>query len=351
MAKERSPEPAPSPGESRERNDEATHAAAALWPGGGEPYWNLFQAVNDGVCLHEVVFKAQTPVDYRILDINPKYETLTGITRLTAVGALASRLYGCDPPPYLDLYSQVARTGEPVTFEDYFAPLDKHFLISVCALGPGRFATVFQDVTHLKKVEEALRESEERFRTLYYTTPDAVNVNRLDDGLYVDINQGFTRITGYLREEVIGKTSIELGIWKVPADRLKLVEELRGHGFCDRLETEFVMKGGRTIYGAMSAKVISFQGVPHIISITRDITVQTRLAQDKERLIGELKTALSEVKALQGLIPICANCKKVRDDQGYWNQIEAYISAHSAAQFTHGICPDCVKILYPELGK
>jgi len=69
---------------------------------------------------------------------------------------------------------------------------------------------------------------------------------------------------------------------------------------------------------------------------------------EKDNLIVELKDALRKVKTLSGLLPICASCKKIRDDNGYWNQIESYIKTHSEAEFTHGICPECMKKLYPE---
>ena len=73
-------------------------------------------------------------------------------------------------------------------------------------------------------------------------------------------------------------------------------------------------------------------------------------AREKEReiLILDLTEAIIEVKKLSGMLPICASCKKIRDDKGYWSQIESYIGAHSEAKFTHGICPDCAKKLYPE---
>lgn len=70
---------------------------------------------------------------------------------------------------------------------------------------------------------------------------------------------------------------------------------------------------------------------------------------ERESLIEELKEALAKVKTLSGLIPICASCKKVRDDQGYWQQVETYVREHSDAEFTHGICPDCARKLYPDL--
>jgi YesN/AraC family two-component response regulator len=68
---------------------------------------------------------------------------------------------------------------------------------------------------------------------------------------------------------------------------------------------------------------------------------------EQKKLIKELQDALQNIKTLQGLIPICASCKKIRDDKGYWNQIEAYISEHSSAEFSHGICPECAKKIYP----
>jgi CHASE1-domain containing sensor protein len=75
-----------------------------------------------------------------------------------------------------------------------------------------------------------------------------------------------------------------------------------------------------------------------------------RHSAERERLIAELQSALSEVKTLKGFIPICASCKKIRDDQGYWNQIESYIQAHSNATFSHGLCPECTKKYFPEFG-
>lgn len=73
-----------------------------------------------------------------------------------------------------------------------------------------------------------------------------------------------------------------------------------------------------------------------------------RAQQERERLISELREALAKVKNLSGLLPMCASCKKIRDDKGYWNQLEAYIRDHSEADFSHGICPECAKKLYPE---
>ncbi|MCK4448154.1 MAG: GAF domain-containing protein [Candidatus Marinimicrobia bacterium] len=86
-----------------------------------------------------------------------------------------------------------------------------------------------------------------------------------------------------------------------------------------------------------------------IISEQVALAIQYKRAEEgKEKLINDLQKALSDVKRLSGLIPICANCKKIRDDKGYWADVEKYISERSDVDFTHGICPDCTKKLYPD---
>ncbi len=90
---------------------------------------------------------------------------------------------------------------------------------------------------------------------------------------------------------------------------------------------------------------------PLLFRVIRYSIERQRLENERQRLVKELKEALSKVKVLSGLVPICANCKNIRDDEGFWNHIEVYLQSHSSIEFTHGICPTCVRKLYPELGK
>jgi hypothetical protein len=83
-------------------------------------------------------------------------------------------------------------------------------------------------------------------------------------------------------------------------------------------------------------------------ALKKEIAQRTLAEKERETLISELREALARVKTLSGLLPICAGCKKIRDDAGYWNRIEDYICKHSGAEFTHGLCPECAKRLYPE---
>lgn len=83
--------------------------------------------------------------------------------------------------------------------------------------------------------------------------------------------------------------------------------------------------------------------------VLRDVSLQRIVEEERDRLIAELQSALAEVKTLSGLLPICASCKKIRDDKGYWQTLEKYLQEHSDAQFSHGICDDCIDKLYPDL--
>ena len=89
--------------------------------------------------------------------------------------------------------------------------------------------------------------------------------------------------------------------------------------------------------------------VSGLIGAILDITERKRADEEREKYISELQQAMSKIKTLSGLLPICASCKKIRDDKGYWNQIESFIRDHSEAEFSHGICPECAKKLYPDI--
>jgi hypothetical protein len=102
---------------------------------------------------------------------------------------------------------------------------------------------------------------------------------------------------------------------------------------------------------AVLALGVFLTSVVNFVKENRMVSERNRAQEERERLIVELQDALAEVRTLSGLLPICASCKKIRDDQGYWNQIEDYVSSHSQATFSHGICPECAKKLYPEYYK
>ena len=156
------------------------------------------------------------------------------------------------------------------------------------------FAKLTSTILKRKQAEEKLFSSEEKFRKAFITSPDSVNINQLEDGTYILINKGFTKITGYTEEDVIGKTSIELNIWTNPDDRVKLVNGLKEKGEVENLETTFLMKNGSIREGIMSATIIDLDGMPHVLSITRDVTerkhaeIALKVSENRYRELIEL---------------------------------------------------------------
>ena len=120
---------------------------------------------------------------------------------------------------------------------------------------------------------KSLRQSEERFRAAFRTSPDSIAISGLSDGRYIDINDGFTTMLGYDRDAVIGRTSEDLKIWDDPGDRQTLVQELKAKGVVNNMEVRLAAKGGIVKTGLMSASLFDYHGAPHVLSVTRDVTV------------------------------------------------------------------------------
>ena len=130
---------------------------------------------------------------------------------------------------------------------------------------------LYREIAERKLAQETLRESEEKFRLAFRTSPDSMNLNRLSDGMYLDISDSFTKIMGYTPDDVIGKSSVELNIWQDAEDRERLVAGLKSAGFVENLEAKFLGRNGRIITGLMSACVLRIKQEDVILSITRDI--------------------------------------------------------------------------------
>ena len=154
-----------------------------------------------------------------------------------------------------------------------------------------------KEISGLRQEEEKIRKSEEKFRIAYMTNPDLININRLSDGMYISINDGFTRILGYTEEDAIGRTSLDMNIWVNPEERIDLVNTLKAKGEIKNFETKFLSKDGNIVNGIMSSSLIDLDGVPHILSIIKDVTIHKRAeeALAKEQfLINALMNNLSD---------------------------------------------------------
>jgi len=212
---------------------------------------------------------------------------------------------------------------------------------------PTGVIAVARDITERKQIEEALRESEEKYRDLVENINDIIYA--VDEhGVMTYVSPVIESFIGYSPPEVIGRSFIEF-IYPEDLQRIRKSFQrlLSGHGEAN--EYRVLTKSGEIRWMRTSSqpvfigdRVIGVQGV------LADITERKRAEEEREQLVLELQDTLAKVKILSGLLPICASCKKIRDDEGYWNQLETYIQEHSQAEFSHGICPECAKKLYPE---
>ncbi len=174
--------------------------------------------------------------------------------------------------------------------EVFFADINSSF---VKIKGKRFLLSIFFFITRRMQIENELKDAKERFELIFNTSPDAILITRIHDGYYIDSNETFTKYTGYTREDLKGKSTLDINIWNNPNDREKLMLEMQEKGFCQNLELVVRNKNGTTRTIIMSAEIIPLHGTPHLLSISRDITdlkeIEKRVKQseDKYRLITE----------------------------------------------------------------
>jgi PAS domain S-box-containing protein len=202
-------------------------------------------------------------------------------------------------------------------------------------------------ITELKR----MKRREERYRTLLDDSSDPIFAfNR--EGEYLYVNRIFTECVGNCPpEDVIGKTLWDLFPKEEADHRFAVVKGV----FESRTPVNIEVQSPNTeevTYHLTTAKpIFDANGeVSYVICIAKDITEHKLRESALNQRTKELEIALKEVKELQGIVPICSYCKKTRDDEGYWSSVEVYISNHTGAELTHGICPDCLPQVYKEAG-
>ncbi len=259
-----------------------------------ERYRTLFYGMLDGVyrSTHEGRFVDVNPAMIKMFGFGSKEEMLAVDIRNELYFSPEERVSptGDIDQETTDIYRMRRKDGSEIWVEDH-----------------GRFVKdeqgnilyhegIVRDITDRLASERALRESEEKFSRAFHTSPDSVNLNRLSDGLFLEINQGFTQLTGYTAEDVQGKTSFDVNIWANLEERARLVQGLREHGLVSNIEAQFRLKDGAVKTGLISATIIVLNGEPCILSITRDIS-ERKLAEEtlresewRNKIISELTT-------------------------------------------------------------
>jgi len=210
--------------------------------------------------------------------------------------------------------------------------------------------SIGQDITERKRVVEALREKEAFLSTLMNAIPIPV-FYKDRAGRYLGFNKAFETFFGETRERLIGKSVFEIN----PPELAKIYHATDMELFEDKgvQQYESQVKDVRGVLRDVIFHKSVFTNnkgaVSGLIGAVLDITERKRAEQEREKLISDLQENLQKVKQLSGMLPICSYCKKIRDDKGYWNQIESYIGKHSETEFSHGICPECAKKYFPDM--
>jgi PAS domain S-box-containing protein len=210
-----------------------------------------------------------------------------------------------------------------------------------------------EDITRQKTTESALAETQTQLQQLMLAAYDAMIIINENSGIQL-WNQAATRIFGYSTEEASGKDLMELIIpERNRAEQMSIREQIlrsRRYDLVERSkEAPAMHKNGSEISVELSFSLVKLNGQLHILIVGRDISERKKRDAERELLLASLEEALANIKTLRGLVPICSACKRIRDDKGFWSQVESYVSAHSEAKFSHGICPECARKLYPEL--
>jgi PAS domain S-box-containing protein len=207
------------------------------------------------------------------------------------------------------------------------------------------------EIAERKRAEEALLVSETKYRIVADNTHDW-EFWKDSKGKFVYSSPSCERITGYGPTEFAHDPTLFLRIVH-PEDSGVFrdhVQDVMEHPRIEEISFRIVRPDGsirwidHVCQPVMDANG-TFLGTR---GSNRDVTDRKKIEEERERLIGELREAMDNVKTLEGILPICASCKQIRDDKGYWTQVEAYISNHTGAEFSHGICPECMKKLYPD---
>jgi PAS domain S-box-containing protein len=215
---------------------------------------------------------------------------------------------------------------------------------------PVEILGVARDITERKKAEKALQESERKYQDLYDNAPDMFVSVDANKRTILECNRNFVEVLGYKKEEVIGRSVFDI-YTSESAEHAKstLFPLFLKTGSIKGEELQVLRKDGSTLDVSLNVSAIrdANGNIVQSRSILRDISKQKQMKEEREKLIRHLQDALKEIKALRGILPLCSFCKRVRDDQGYWEQVDVYILKHSLADISHSICPECAKEHYP----
>ena len=308
-----------------------------------------------------------TDLDGNIEYVNSAFEKITGYARTDAIGKNPRILKSGEHPAeeYRRLWETIISGNE---WRGQFHNKRKdgslyweQAAISGIKDADGKivkYLAVKEDVTERKMMEDDLRASEIQNRVLVESAGragEAIVMMQNSGSIQVAClvaNQEAVRITGYSQDELKRISWLDLVHPRFREESQKRAQaRLHNEELPGIYEISLVSKYGVEIPIEVTGSPVQYQGRPAIVGFFREITERKQAEVEREAMITELKAALANIKQLKGLIPICASCKKIRNDGGYWQQVEEYVADHTDADFSHGLCDECAHNLYPDYFK
>ena len=254
-----------------------------------ETFARAFRASPDAISISELE-------SGRLIDINEGFEKLSGYSHAELVGRTAEELGLWAEESGRDrLAEELRRHGSVRNLQmrvQNRSGEQGDFLVSgetVEIGGRKCLVIVAHDIRDRMQAEQALRESEEKFAKAFRSSPQALIITEIPSGRYIDVNLGFERITGYNRQEIIGRTSLEIDIWDNLADRDELMRRLRQDGWARDLEYVFRGKNRQPLITRCSFELIEFSGRKCLLSVIEDITEQRRAQEQKAEVEAQMR--------------------------------------------------------------
>lgn len=259
-----------------------------------QQYQALFREMLNGLALHEILCDTHgQPVDYRFLAVNPAFERMTGLKAETIVGRTVLEVLPQTERSWIETYGRVALTGEPVLFEHYSGVFDKHFEVVAYRPAPGRFACIIADVTRRTRTELTLRESEQRFRTMFERHRGVMLLIDPATGTVVDANPAAAEFYGYSRENLCGRNVTDINC--LPQHEVAEAYHRAHRENQNRFVFPHRLASGAVRTVEVYSSPVDVQGRTLLFSIVHDITereaAQTALQQSRERLQLALESA------------------------------------------------------------
>ena len=237
---------------------------------------------------------------------NPAADRMLGVDHGKFMGLTLEEAFpGLETEEIPDRYREVCLSGKPwqteqINYQD--DQISGAFEVYAFQTGHRSMSVLFLEITEKKKAKDAIAESEEKFRKAFITSPDPMTITRMEDGLLLEVNEGFVKASGYSREESLGKSTLDLDIWIDDDKRVEAISKLQRYGSLENFEVRMKRKDGEVRIVLLSASMISIGNVPSMLTISRDITelknTEEALLRSEEQLrasLGEKEILLKEI--------------------------------------------------------